>query len=63
VFFGKVLADQAIGIFIQPSFPGMIGPGKVALAIQGGGDRFMAGKLQAIVERYGPFPDEVAANG
>ena len=53
LFFRKVLADQAIGIFIQAPLPGMIGPGKVALAIQGGGDRFMAGEFQAIIKGYG----------
>jgi len=53
LFFRKVLADQAIGVLIQAPLPGMIGLGKIALAMQGGSDRFMAGKLQAIVEGYG----------
>ena len=31
--FGEILADEAVGVFIEPSFPGMVGMGKVACGL------------------------------
>ncbi len=51
--FGKVLSDQAVGVFVQAAFPCAVWVGKVDVGIQGGLDFFMPGKLFAIICRDG----------
>ena len=50
---GKVLADQAIGIFVGSAFPGVVGMGEVHTGSQGLGDAFMLGAFGAIIEGQG----------
>ena len=44
-----ILPDQAIGVFVEPPFPGMIGVCEEALGSQLTGDLFMVSKFSAIV--------------
>ena len=46
---GEVLTDQAIGILIESSLPGMIGVGEIDLRLQRLSDVLMSGKLLAVV--------------
>ena len=43
--FGKILPDQAVGMFVEPSFPGVIRIGEVETASKFLGDRLMLGEL------------------
>ena len=46
---GKILSDQAIGMFVEPPFPGMIGIGEVKTAVKFFGDPSVLGELLAVV--------------
>ena len=47
--FRKVLADQSIGVFVQPALPGVVGPGKIELGIKRLGQADVASEFLAIV--------------
>ena len=47
---GEILMDQAIGVLVEPSLPGMIGVGKIYLSLQRLADVLMGGKLFTIVD-------------
>lgn len=51
-FLGKVLPDQAVGVFVKPPFPGGVGMGEVNICLKIVGDRLMLGKLLAVVTGY-----------
>ena len=41
---GQILTDEPVGVLVEPTLPGMVGVGEVAL-----GDSLMAGELLAVV--------------
>ena len=51
-----VLADQAIGVFVEAPLPRVIGVSKKTLSRQLSGDLFMASKFSAIVLGQGENP-------
>ena len=51
-----VLADQAIGVFVEASLPRVIGVSKKTLSRQLSGDLFMVSKFSAIVVDQGENP-------
>ena len=48
-FFGQILTDQAIGIFVQAALPGLIRVGEIDFCPKFSGNGFMVAKLSAIV--------------
>ena len=47
----KILADGAIGVFVETTFPGGVGMGKIALRLQGCRDGFMLNQFFPVVSR------------
>ncbi len=46
---GQVLADESVGVLVEPTLPRMVGVGKVALCVEFFGDGLMIGELLAVV--------------
>ena len=46
---GRVLADESVGVLVEPTLPRMLGMGKVALCVEFFGDDLMIGELLAVV--------------
>src|ERR1700691_5816253 len=47
--FWEVLSDEAVGVFVETTFPGVIGLGEIAVCLQRSGDFDMRGELLAVV--------------
>jgi len=47
--FGEILADEAIGIFVEAALPGMIGVGKVGIGPENLGKQLVQGEFFAVV--------------
>ena len=47
--FGQVLANESVGVLVEPALPGMVGVGEVALGVESLGDGLMVGELLAVV--------------
>ena len=63
--FREVLADQAVGVFVQTPLPGMVGSGEMEIRRQRTGNRLVPRKLLAVVRREGmdPIPERPHALG
>ena len=46
---GQILTDEPVGVLVEPTLPGMVGVGEVALGIESLGDSLMVGELLAVV--------------
>ena len=53
---GEVLPHEAVGVLVEPAFPGVIGPGEEKGGSQPARDLLMAGELLAIVGGDGVHP-------
>ena len=51
--FGDELAEQAVGVFVEAAFPGVVGAGEEDIGGEGGGDGAVTGELLAVVEGEG----------
>src|ERR1700691_562304 len=47
--FWAVLSDEAVGVFVEAAFPGVIGLGEIAVCLQRSGDFHMRGELLSVV--------------
>jgi hypothetical protein len=54
--FREVLSDEAVGVFVQAAFPGMVGLGEVGPGVEQGGDLSVGGKLFSVVVGEGLDP-------
>jgi hypothetical protein len=46
---GQILTDEPVGVLVEPTLPGMVGVGEVALGVEFLGDGLMVGELLAVV--------------
>lgn len=49
----KILANEAIGVFVEAPLPGGVRMSKIKIGIEGLGDGFVLGKLFSVVSREG----------
>lgn len=49
----KILANEAVGVFVEATLPGGVRMGKIEIGIEGLGEGFVLGKLFPVVSREG----------
>ncbi len=54
--FGEILADESVGIFIQPFFPRMVGAAKIGFRLQCLGYSDVSVEFFAVIHGQGVYP-------